>query len=101
MRSSGVISCPAAAVARVRSSASTGLVLAQEGRDFEHVVRNVEARLRRRRLALLLLVRGEDGGLLPPLAVPAEARRDDRDAHLIAERVVDDRAEDDIRVLVG
>src|SRR4051812_26769263 len=37
----------------------------------------------------------------PASAVAAEAGRDDRDPYLAAEGVVDDRAEDDVRVLVG
>src|SRR5206468_13065928 len=39
-------------------------------------------------------------GLLARLHVLAEARRDHRDAHLVAHRLVDDGAEDDVGLLV-
>ena len=49
-------------------------------------------------------LRGTDlrlGARAAAAALAAEAGRDHRDAHLVAHRLVDDRAEDDVRVLVG
>ena len=77
----------------------------EEARDVEDVVVHVERRLgllgeERRALGLALR-----SGLLPRrlldghLAV--EAGRDDGDAHLVAQRRVDDGAEDDVAVGVG
>src|SRR3954462_9177192 len=80
----------------------TGRESAQERRDVEIVVADLE----RRALALVdawaavarpgrpLLARGAD-------AAAVEAGGDDRDADLVAQRVVDDGAEDDVGVGVG
>src|SRR5436190_11313024 len=74
-------------------------VVAEEGRDVEDVLGDVEP-----------LGRGGGRGRpiggrsLPPAtapALPAEARGDDGDLDIAAERVVDHSAEDDVRVLVG
>ena len=80
-----------------RASCETcGSVVAQERRHFEHVVETSKPS-RRARL-------GDDGGLLLARAAPAlrpEPGRDHRHAHLVAELVVDHRAEDHVGVLVG
>src|SRR3954471_6545123 len=81
----------------------SALAVAQERRHLEDLVRDLEA-LRRHlarsaRLAVLL-----DRLLGPPLAAKAggpEAGRDHGDAHLVTEGLVDNRTEDDVRVLVG
>src|SRR6476659_6742099 len=88
--------CPLSADANLaeRESRRGGLFVAKEGRHVEPV------------LAGLLRGSRRDGdGCLrsgaPAPALPAESGGDDRDAHLVAHRLVDHRAEDDVRVLVG
>src|SRR5919198_1374071 len=76
-----------------------GLVVAQEGRPLEHLFGALEALSRRDPLGRLL---HRHAGLpAAPPALGAEAGRDDRHAHLVLEALVDDGAEDDVRVLVG
>src|SRR3954454_22521075 len=80
--------------------------VAQEGRDVDVVVGD----LQRRALALAdaraaVAPAGAVAGLLAggarAGATVVEARGDDGDAHLVAELVVDDRAEDDVGGRVG
>src|SRR5919204_6092422 len=74
------------------------LVVAQERRDVEYVARHVEASggldARPRRLERRL-------STTPAARGPAEARGDHGHLDLVAERIVDHGAEDDVRVLVG
>src|SRR5439155_15007468 len=75
-------------------------VVAEERRHVEDVLRDVETLSRSGRGRHLTLQRGS---LAPPAAtaLPTEARRDHGHLNVLAERVVDDGAEDDVRVLVG
>jgi hypothetical protein len=85
-----------------RVSKPRALRVAQERGHFEHVVRHVEpfAPGRLRLLGTELLGLGDLRGAAPARTVRAESSRDHRDSHLVGERFVDDRAEDDIRVLI-
>ena len=82
------------------------LLVPQERGDVDLVVADLE----RRALAIVddgvavgRLARGasRSRGAAAAARRVVEAGRDDRDAHLVAERLVDDRAEDDVRVGVG
>jgi hypothetical protein len=94
-------SLPTGVAARGRR-ADGSLAVAQEGRDVDLVVGDLE----RRALAIVdaraaIARRGQPA--LAQAARPAvmEARGDYGDADLVLEAVVDDRAEDDVRVRVG
>src|SRR5262249_2655248 len=80
-----------------RSGRPRGLLLAEERRHVERLLGHLEAAAgngRRRNRSL-------DGGARAPApAGAAEPGRDDRHPDLVAERLVDHRAEDDVRVLV-
>src|SRR3954471_24944665 len=77
--------------------------LSQERRDVDLVVADLErlaldpwrAITTARTLARLLT------SLPRPRAAVVEPRGDDRDPHLVAQRLVDDRAEDDVGVGIG
>src|SRR6267142_5170899 len=86
----------------VRALKPRALRVAQERGHFEHVVRHVEP-LTAGRLRLFgteLLGLGDLRGAAPARTVRAESGRDHGDAHLVRKRLVDHRAEDDVRVLV-
>src|SRR4051794_14766885 len=92
--------------ARAEARLSRGPASAQERRDVDLVVRDLErgplavvdarAAVRRPRAPRCAGARAE-----PAAARAVEARGDHRDADVVAELLVDDRAEDDVRVGVG
>src|SRR5262245_11960442 len=71
------------------------LLAAQEGRYVERLVSLLLRRACGSGNSMSL------GGAAPAAALSAEAGGDDGDAHLVAHRLVDHRAEDDVRVLIG
>src|SRR5437660_5354581 len=79
------------------------LRVAQERGHFEHVVRHVEplAAGRLRLFGTDLLGLGDLRRPALARTVRSESGRDHRDVYLVRERLVDHRAEDDVRVLVG